>query len=386
MTDTLDEARFRGIFAHLGAVTAYAARRGSRDPEGRRGRGDDDRVAPAGRRTGRRFAPVALRDRPQRRLCGGSLPTANGAGGLAGTSPAPEVESLDPELDAALRALRTSDREALLLVAWEDLSPTQAAEALGISRRRSGCASSAPAAACATRSRNRSPRLSPISTWREHDHRNHVLASPRREPRHDGADRRRRRLFDRIVVAAGRGSARRARPSRRMLVLVAVAFVAALAASTAFALSHWVFGDVVHAPVSRAEYLRPRRSSSCRPDTRGLRSSSGRTPSWCAAAGAAWPSRSTRARGSATGSARSSAATRLRRRARTSVLDDLMTNRIGVAPKGRPRTGRQPARRSPTSSTPTTAATRSSSACTPTAAAGKLDAARGELPRERPVT
>jgi len=32
MTDTIDEARFRGIFAHLGAVTAYAKRRGSRDP------------------------------------------------------------------------------------------------------------------------------------------------------------------------------------------------------------------------------------------------------------------------------------------------------------------------------------------------------------------
>src|SRR5947199_226946 len=34
MTETNDEARFRGIFAHLGAVTAYAARRGSRDPDG----------------------------------------------------------------------------------------------------------------------------------------------------------------------------------------------------------------------------------------------------------------------------------------------------------------------------------------------------------------
>ena len=34
MTDTNDEARFRTIFAHLGAVTAYAARRGSRDPDG----------------------------------------------------------------------------------------------------------------------------------------------------------------------------------------------------------------------------------------------------------------------------------------------------------------------------------------------------------------
>ena len=52
--------------------------------------------------------------------------------GETSTAPAPEVRSLDPELDRALRALRGSDREALLLVAWEDLTPTQAAAALGI--------------------------------------------------------------------------------------------------------------------------------------------------------------------------------------------------------------------------------------------------------------
>jgi RNA polymerase sigma-70 factor, ECF subfamily len=54
------------------------------------------------------------------------------APGEPSTAPAPEVRSLDPELDRALRALRDPDREALLLVAWEDLTPTQAAAALGI--------------------------------------------------------------------------------------------------------------------------------------------------------------------------------------------------------------------------------------------------------------
>lgn len=63
-------------------------------------------------------------------------------------------------------------------------------------------------------------------------------------------------LFDRIVSLPAEAPHRRSRPSRRMLVLVAVALVAAIAASTAVALSHWVFGEVVHAPVSRAEYLR----------------------------------------------------------------------------------------------------------------------------------
>jgi DNA-directed RNA polymerase specialized sigma24 family protein len=47
-------------------------------------------------------------------------------------APAVEPVSLDPEIDQALRALSPTDREALLLVAWEDLTPTQAAHALGI--------------------------------------------------------------------------------------------------------------------------------------------------------------------------------------------------------------------------------------------------------------
>jgi RNA polymerase sigma-70 factor (ECF subfamily) len=46
----------------------------------------------------------------------------------------PEVQVLDPELERCLRALSVRDREALLLVAWEDLTPALAARSLGVSQ------------------------------------------------------------------------------------------------------------------------------------------------------------------------------------------------------------------------------------------------------------
>jgi len=53
-----------------------------------------------------------------------------GASG-AGQAPAPELPS-DRRLARALAALRPADREALLLVAWEELSPQRAAAVLGV--------------------------------------------------------------------------------------------------------------------------------------------------------------------------------------------------------------------------------------------------------------
>ena len=50
----------------------------------------------------------------------------------AGRVGSPLVE-LDPALEAAFLELSPSDREALLLVAWEDLTPKAAAASLGIS-------------------------------------------------------------------------------------------------------------------------------------------------------------------------------------------------------------------------------------------------------------
>jgi RNA polymerase sigma-70 factor (ECF subfamily) len=132
MTTTRDEERFRGIFAHLGAVTAYAARRGSRDPEG---------VAAEVMTIAWRRLPAVPADDPLPWLYGTARNVVysearsrrrTAPAETEAIVPAPMLRGLDPELDQALRGLRDSDREALLLVAWEDLTPAQAATALGI--------------------------------------------------------------------------------------------------------------------------------------------------------------------------------------------------------------------------------------------------------------
>jgi RNA polymerase sigma-70 factor (ECF subfamily) len=138
MTNATDrhaaEARFRRVFAHHGALVAYGRRRGSLDPEGL--------AAEALAIAWRRLADVPKDDplpwlyatarnllHAERRREGRAARELTTE--LAAPEPAPAT--LDPELDVALRALSPSDREALLLVAWEDLTPAQAAHALGIS-------------------------------------------------------------------------------------------------------------------------------------------------------------------------------------------------------------------------------------------------------------
>ena len=131
------EARFREVFAHLPDVVAYARRRGSRDPEA------------VGAETltiaWRKLAEVPADDaRPwlfatARNLLRAEWRKASAAGGrdevLATAQEAePEVQILDPELERCLRALSVRDREALLLVAWEDLTPALAARSLGVSQ------------------------------------------------------------------------------------------------------------------------------------------------------------------------------------------------------------------------------------------------------------
>ena len=126
------ETRFREVFCHLGAVTAYARRRGSRDPDGI--------AAEAMTIAWRRLADVPADDplpwlyATARNLVFAearrAVPLALG-GAEAEHVDTPPIE-LDPGLDRALRGLSPLDREALLLVAWEDLTPKQAAKALGI--------------------------------------------------------------------------------------------------------------------------------------------------------------------------------------------------------------------------------------------------------------
>src|SRR3954454_22629455 len=134
------EARFAEIFAHLDFLSTYARRRGARDPDGI--------AAEAMAIAWRRLADVAGDDaRPwlivtARNLLLAECRSEPGAGrqplrGIDLEAPVehlpPELD-LDPELARGLRGLSEKDREALLLVAWDDLTPALAAASLGISQ------------------------------------------------------------------------------------------------------------------------------------------------------------------------------------------------------------------------------------------------------------
>ena len=131
------EARFREVFVHLPEVVAYLQRRGCRDPEGV--------GAEVLTIAWRKLADVPVDDaRPWLFATARNLLLAewrkasasDGRGGIperAGDGE-PEVEIFDPELERCLRALSVRDREALLLVAWEDLTPALAARSLGVSQ------------------------------------------------------------------------------------------------------------------------------------------------------------------------------------------------------------------------------------------------------------
>ena len=137
MTDRFDpqpaEARFRTVFAHLAAVTTYARRRGSPDA--------DAIAAETMTIAWRRLADVPPDDPlPWLYATARNLLVAEARRSGRRTvlrepervASAPDPDELDPQLEAALRALRPLDREALLLVAWEDLTPSQAARTLGL--------------------------------------------------------------------------------------------------------------------------------------------------------------------------------------------------------------------------------------------------------------
>jgi RNA polymerase sigma-70 factor, ECF subfamily len=131
------EARFREVFVHLPEVVAYARRRGSRDPEAL--------GAEALTIAWRRLADVPADDaRPWLFATARNLllaewrgaPATDRRGGIPETAgdAEPQVHILDPELERCLKALSVRDREALLLVAWEDLTPALAARSLGVSQ------------------------------------------------------------------------------------------------------------------------------------------------------------------------------------------------------------------------------------------------------------
>jgi RNA polymerase sigma-70 factor (ECF subfamily) len=126
------EARFARVFEHLPAVVAYARRRGSGDPEGL--------AAETMAIAWRRLADVPV-DEPRPWL----LATARNliwaewrraARERRVEEPAaaeqPLAAGIDPALERALLTLSRDEREAVLLVAWDDLSPALAARCLGI--------------------------------------------------------------------------------------------------------------------------------------------------------------------------------------------------------------------------------------------------------------
>jgi RNA polymerase sigma-70 factor, ECF subfamily len=131
------EARFREVFVHLPEVVAYARRRGSRDPEAV--------GAEVLTISWRKLAEVPTDDpRPwlfatARNLLLAEWRKASAEDGNdelpeKPLESEPEIQILDPELARCLRALSVRDREALLLVAWEDLTPALAARSLGVSQ------------------------------------------------------------------------------------------------------------------------------------------------------------------------------------------------------------------------------------------------------------
>jgi RNA polymerase sigma-70 factor, ECF subfamily len=128
------EARFAEVFQNLGSIVRYAAARGSRDPEG---------IAAEVMTIAWRRLPSLPADDPrpwlfvtarnllmaERRRTGRQAPFDD----QHAEAPAPEAESGDPAVTAALMELRPADRDALLLVSWDDLTPAQAARVAGIS-------------------------------------------------------------------------------------------------------------------------------------------------------------------------------------------------------------------------------------------------------------
>ncbi len=138
LTDrTAVEGRFAGVFGHLGFITAYVRRRGGQDPEAI--------AAEVMAIAWRRLADISRDDaRPwlivtarhlllaEHRKRGTPELTLEGIE-MEAAHPLDGVIELDPELSAALMSLSTTDREALLLVAWEDLTPAMAAASLEIS-------------------------------------------------------------------------------------------------------------------------------------------------------------------------------------------------------------------------------------------------------------
>lgn len=135
-----DSGGFDQVLKHESLILAYCRRRGSRDPEGI--------SAEAMSLAWQQREKLNLKDcRPwllttarnllfdEYRARNRSFPLDPAAIDRIDDRQEPEfeIDSLDPEINQALASLSPEDQEAVLLVAWEDLTPTQAAKTMGIS-------------------------------------------------------------------------------------------------------------------------------------------------------------------------------------------------------------------------------------------------------------
>ena len=132
------EKRFERVFAHYGLIEGFARRRGSRDSAAIAAETlsiawrklesiDPDHCRPWLLATARNLLFAEYHGEKSVPVDPWSIEVEDES------SPVFDVESLDPEIDRALAALEPTDREALLLVAWEELTPKEAASTLGIS-------------------------------------------------------------------------------------------------------------------------------------------------------------------------------------------------------------------------------------------------------------
>ena len=130
------------VFAHLGAVTAYARRRGSRDADGiaaeamsiawRRLADVPSPALPWLLTVARNTACSQFRDTARQRSIAAELRAWVSEAELSAPDVAEEVAERISVL-TALAALSEADRELLTLVAWHGLKPNEAAQVVGCS-------------------------------------------------------------------------------------------------------------------------------------------------------------------------------------------------------------------------------------------------------------
>ena len=221
MTDTLDsrtaEERFRAVFSHLGAVAAYARRRGNRDADAVAAEVDDDCLATTGRRPAGRPAPVALCDGAESRV--GRRPALvtrrdGRAGEPVDAAPAPEVLELDP---AARRRVAIALPARPGSPAPRRLGRPHADSSGALSRHQPDGVSRAPPAgappACAQswpgRRTTTASTRTPISRWRPHEQSTDHVAVASGRPGASASGRGRGRPLRADHSSAGRSEAGR---------------------------------------------------------------------------------------------------------------------------------------------------------------------------------